>query len=295
MNGRPSVRVLLGALTAALLIASCQGIPVDPTTTPEPTAPAGVAARLVVHFIDVGQGDATLITASTGERLLIDGGRSRSLIRERLRTLGVANLDAVVATHADADHLAGLLEVLDMYRVKRIYYHAELRTTVTYHNFVRAAQAERAQIIDPRRGDQILLGDLALAVLNPAPTLRGESNADSIVLKLSCGAVDILLLADAEAPSEQDMLAAGVVGDVEVLKVGHHGSKTGTTQPFLAAATPEHAVISAGVGNSYGHPHHDVMQALQRIGAAIVMTDTDRSTDETVRLESDCVSYSLSR
>jgi beta-lactamase superfamily II metal-dependent hydrolase len=250
---------------------------------------------LVVHFIDVGQGDATLITASTGERLLIDGGRSRSLIRERLRALGVTHLDAVVVTHADADHLAGLLEVLDLYQVKRIYYHTERRTTVTYHSFVRAAQAERAQIIDPRRGDQILLGDLVLAVLNPAPTLRGESNADSVVLRLSCGAVDVLLMADAEAPSEQDMLAAGVIGDVEVLKVGHHGSRTGTTQPFLAATTPEHAVISAGVGNSYGHPHPEAVQALQRVGAAIVMTDTDRSTDETVRLESDCVTYSLSR
>jgi len=170
---------------------------------------------LVVHFIDVGQGDATLITAPTGERLLIDGGRSRPLIRERLRSLGVTELNAVIATHADADHLAGLLEVLDLYQVKRIYYHAERRTTATYHNFVRAARAERAQIIDPRRGDQILLGNLVLAVLNPGAILRGDSNADSIVVRLSCGAVDVLLMADAEAPSEQDMLAAGVIEELQ--------------------------------------------------------------------------------
>jgi len=137
MSCEISRTVILGTVAVTLVTAACHFAPAQPTA-----APMVRPARLVVHFIDVGQGDATLITASSGERLLIDGGRSRPLVRERLRALGVTDLDAVVATHADADHLAGLLEVLDLYQVKRIYYHAELRTTATYHSFVRAAQAE---------------------------------------------------------------------------------------------------------------------------------------------------------
>lgn len=253
---------------------------------------SATATGFEVLFLDVGQGDAILVTVGN-ERLLIDGGRSAPLVLQRLKARGVNDLDAILATHPDADHIGGLAGVLTEFTVERIYLNGGSSASATYTDFVAAVNREGAQVVTPRRGQGIPLGGLQLPVLHPGPVLSSEANDNSLVLRLTCGGVDVLFAGDAGAEAEQAMLATGVLTDVEVLKVGHHGSATSSTQAFLQAVRPEVAVISAGLTNQYGHPHASVISRLAAIGATLVSTDTGAG-DDTVRMTSDCVTYSFS-
>jgi beta-lactamase superfamily II metal-dependent hydrolase len=246
-----------------------------------------------IHFIDVEQGDATLIVASTGETLLVDGGRSKDRIRDRLERLGIEDLDAIAMTHPDADHIAGLVEALELYRIERVYLNGGETDTKTYENLVSGIEGEGAQVSTFSRGDVIPLGDLNIQVLHPGE-LTGDSNIDSMVLLVSCGQVEVLLMADAEAESEEEMVQAGVLSDVDVLKVGHHGSNTSSIQAFLDLVKPEVGVISAGLENSYGHPHQEVVDRLEASSVEIIVTDTSEA-DDTVTLETDCQDYGFER
>ncbi|MDZ7727422.1 MAG: MBL fold metallo-hydrolase [Dehalococcoidia bacterium] len=192
-----------------MLGAACGG-----SDSPEP------AGELTIAFLDVAQGDATLITVD-GQRLLVDGGRSTDRIEERLTALGVEDIDAVVSTHPDADHIAGLAHVLKRYEVEDIYLGGGTSESETFDEWMALVQDEGADIVTARRGDTIPLGGLELNVLHPTG-ITGDSNADSVVLELACGAVDVLLMGDATSESERSMLDAGVIRDTDVLKVGHH-------------------------------------------------------------------------
>lgn len=272
----------------------------SPTSTltpiPTPTAPlppTPPSQSFSVSFIDVGQGDATLITVA-GERMLIDGGRSTTLVSQRLQALGVTGVDVIVATHPDADHVAGLTNVLATYAVERIYVNGNASSTQTYAGFLAAAAAEPgATLTTASRGISIPLGGLSLDVLHPG-TLSGDTNEDSIVIRLTCGTVSVLLTGDAEAASEGAMSAAGVLTDVDVLRVGHHGSRTSSSAAFLAAVRPEVAIISAGRTNQYGHPHPEVIERLTAAGATILRTDTT-DADDTLTMTSDCQTYAFDR
>ncbi|MDZ7728597.1 MAG: MBL fold metallo-hydrolase [Dehalococcoidia bacterium] len=170
--------------------------------------------------------------------------------------MGVEDIDAVVSTHPDADHIAGLLYVLERYEVEDIYLGGGTSGSETFDEWMTLVQDEGADIVTARRGDTIPLGGLELNVLHPTG-ITGDSNADSVVLQLACGGVEVLLMGDATSESERSMLDAGVIRDTDVLKVGHHGSETSTNPEFLEAAAPEFAVISAGRDSQYGHPHEE--------------------------------------
>jgi len=203
--------------------------------------------------------------------------------------MGVTDLDSILATHADADHIGGLVEVLAGYDVEYTYVNGETRNISTYNLFAGLAQAEEAEVAVLSRGDTVPVGSLELAVLHPL-ALSGDSNADSIVLQLTCRDVHIVFTGDATADSEQAMLAADFLEDIDVLKVGHHGSRSSTTTAFLAVTRPELALISAGRASQYGHPHTEVLARLEDIGAEVWLTDTGDGND-TVRLTSDCTTY----
>ena len=196
-----------------------------------------------------------------------------------------------MATHADADHLAGLLAVLEDYPIERIFWNGANRDSQTFQGFIALSQAEGAEIVVPRRGDVIALGTLEITVLHPG-SLSGDSNVDSIVVRVQCGNVAVMLTGDAEVPSEASMLAAGVLEDIDVLKVGHHGSQTSTSQAFLDAVRPEWGVISAGVENQYGHPHAEVVGRLLDAGVGLIATDVTDG-DDTMTLTTDCESYAI--
>jgi beta-lactamase superfamily II metal-dependent hydrolase len=262
---------------------------VGPGPTPQPTgspSPTGFS----VHFIDVGQGDAILVE-SGDEDILVDGGRSGTAVLSYLTAQGVPDIDLMVATHPDADHIGGLDDVLAQYDVGEIWTNGASATSQTYQGFAAAVAAEGAVERQIRRGYSTQFGGVTLTALHPTDPLTGDSNTNSIVLRLSCGSVNVLLTGDANASSEASMLADPSVDlDADVLKVGHHGSSTSTTNAFLDAVSPKDAVISVGAGNSYGHPAQDTLNRLAAHGVKVYRTDLNG----TVVLTSDCNTYSIS-
>ena len=252
------------------------------------------AAQLRVDFIDVGQGDATLIEAGD-TAILVDGGdgsvEAQESLEDFLQAWHIQDIDLMVATHPHADHIGGLIDVLALYDVREIWTNGDTSGSQTYGDFALAVaqeQAAGATLREVTRGYTAEFDGLNISVFHP-PALTGDTNEDSLVLRLTCGMVDILLVGDATTDSEASMLAAGLALDSDVLKVGHHGSSTSTSAPFLATVTPEDAVISVGAGNTYGHPAQDTLDRLAAVGATVYRTDQNG----TVVLTSDCNTYSI--
>jgi competence protein ComEC len=242
-----------------------------------------------VHFIDVGQGDAILIDKGDTD-ILVDGAPTSANVLAYLQGQGVDDIDLLVATHPHADHIGGLADVLAQYQVSEIWVNGDTATTQTYQSFAAAVAAEGATVREVTRGYTTQMDGLGLAVLDPTSQRTGDPNEDSVVFRLTCGEVSVLLTGDATSDSEASMLAAGLALDSDVLKVGHHGSSTSTSASFLAAVTPEDAVISVGAGNTYGHPAQETLDRLAATGATVYRTDLNG----TVVLMSDCSTYSIS-
>jgi len=263
----------------------------QPTPTPTPTPNSSIGG-FSIYFIDVGQGDATLIVSNDGHSLLVDGGRSKTRIRDRLSALGIQDIDAIAATHPDADHIAGLTEVLAMYKVENVYLNGGQSSTATHADFLDAVEQEGAIVSTLQMNDTFHLGDMVIKVLHPYQ-LTGDSNVDSLVLQLGCGDVQVLLTGDSEIESEQSMLSENVLQDIDLLKVGHHGSRSSTSQAFLDVIQPEVGVISAGFDSQYGHPHVEVVNRLNLEGVQIFETDTTEAYDDTLKMTSDCQTYEI--
>jgi competence protein ComEC len=262
------------------------GAAISPTATPSPTP---TIEPLTMHFIDVGQGDAILIDKGETD-ILVDGGPTSASVLLYLQSQGIADIDLLVATHPHADHIGGLPDVLAQYPVNEIWVSGDTATSQTYQNFATAVAAEGATLREVERGYTAQMEELGLAVFNPTFELTGDPNEDSVVFRLTCGGVSVLLLGDATSDSEASMLTAGLALDSDVLKVGHHGSSTSTGAAFLGAVTPKDAVISVGAGNTYGHPTQATLDRLAAAGATIYRTDQNG----TVVLTSDCSTYSIS-
>jgi len=234
---------------------------------------------LRVSFLDVGQGDAIFIEGPTGIEMLIDGGKDRSVLRELPRVMGPLDrsIDIVVATHPDADHIDGLPGVLSRYSVGYFFDQEKAGTTSTYEHLEAAVDRERG--VEEgllRSGVRMHLGGGAYAdILHPeenAEALR-ETNDASVSMRLVYGETEFMLTGDAPAWVEDRIVKR--YGDSlksDVLKAGHHGSKTSTSPLFLAAVDPEIVVVSAGKDNSYGHPNEDVVSRILASGAFLVST-----------------------
>ena len=175
------------------------------------------------------------------------------LIYAWLQQHGLSYLDVIVATHVDADHIGGLSGALNYASVGTAYCPETTGTTETFQSFVKYLAQRGKQITVPTAGESFALGGAQVQILGPLHRAE-DSNDNSIVLKVSFGATSFLFTGDAERAEEQDLLNAGVSLQSTVLKVGHHGSDTSTSYPFLRAVAPQYAVISVGAGNSYGHP-----------------------------------------
>ncbi len=243
---------------------------------------------LTVQFLDVGQGDSILVTTPDNYEMLIDGGRDSSVLRMlgKERSFFDRNIDVVVATHPDLDHVGGLVDVLRRYDVGTILMTENEQDTPASAAFSAAAAAENAARINPDAGQQFMLGEnVSISVLSPTGDERlWESNTASIVLKVTYGETSFMLTGDAPSEIENYIVETyGTFLDSDVLKLGHHGSKTSTSELFLDAVSPSYAVVSAAVGNSYGHPHQEVMQ---RVFARNIQS-FHTGTDGTVTFSSD--------
>lgn len=228
---------------------------------------------LTVTWLDVGQGDAAVIQCG-GQTMLIDGGKPEksSYIYAWLQQHGLSYLDVIVATHVDADHIGGLSGALNYASVGTAYCPVTTGTTETFQSFVKYLAQRGKQITVPTAGETFALGGAQVQILGPLHSAE-DSNDNSIVLKVSFGATSFLFTGDAERAEEQDLLNAGVNLQSTVLKVGHHGSDTSTSYPFLRAVAPQYAVISVGTGNSYGHPTEAVLSRLRDAGVTTFRTD----------------------
>jgi beta-lactamase superfamily II metal-dependent hydrolase len=256
---------------APVIPPTTQPAPIIPPTTPTPVLPN---SELKVYFVDVGQGDSILIDSGDTE-VLVDGGDKAPGAVSFLKNRVDGALEVMVATHPHADHIGGLNAVLADFKVDDIWLNGDTSSSATYSEFMSAVNAEGAAIHTAKRGDTIRAGDLSLDVLNPSEPFLDSTNNRSIVLLLHYGDIDFLFTGDAEREAETSMLTAGLIPDVEVLKVGHHGSRTASSRQFLEACQPEVAIYMAGKGNSFGHPHQETITALTDIGAKIYGTDVN--------------------
>lgn len=275
-------RLLLFTGTGALMCALLFGIFVATF--------ASTRDRLIVTMFDVGQGDAILIRTPYQQNIVIDGGPDGRISEKLSGRLPFFDrtLDLVVLTHPHADHVTGLVDLLDRYRVRKIVIGPASHTTAEYRTFLETVFSHRIPLETVGGGDVFRFGsDCALAILAPGDmpiaTSRttGEReqereqdlNDSSIVATLTFNTNEFLLMGDAGRRIEQELLARGAIDDIDVLKVGHHGSKGASTDEFLAVARPEIAIISSGRGNSYGHPHRAALERLKAARAAIWRTD----------------------
>jgi competence protein ComEC len=226
-----------------------------------------VAADLetvTVYFIDVGQGGSIFIDTS-GLDVLIDGGprTAGNMVVNFLQDLNITEIHLMVATHMDADHIGGLTAVLSStIQIEEVLINNQTGTTVTYNDFITLANTHN--VTAAQRGNTYLLtANANLTVLNPVQPLEfNEQNLNSVVMRLQVGGSSFLLMGDAEEVTEESILQSGIEVDGDVLKVGHHGSRTATTDAFLTAVSPSIAIISAGIDNPYGHPHQETLDKL---------------------------------
>ena len=249
---------------------------------------------LEVHMLNVGQGDAVLIELPDGFQLLVDGWPDDSVLSELSEVMGPfgRTIDLVIATHADADHIGGLPDVLARYDVEAVVDTGGLKDTALFNAWADAVVAEGADVVLADRVQEIPLSDTAsLMLLWPQESVTGRTLTDpneySVVAELRYGAFSMLLTGDIERWAEQRIVQSRVLTDVDVLKVPHHGSKTSTTEALLAATTPELATISVGAENRYGHPTDLVLDRLAQHGIETLRTDTSGR----ITLQSDGTSY----
>ena len=234
-------------------------------------------ADVLVHYIDVGQGDSMLIQAGDAN-ILIDAGENDKAeeVVSYLHSVGVKTLDMVVGTHPHSDHIGGLDVVIDTFDVKQVVMgdvpKSILPTTRIYTDVLQAAKNKGLTVNLAYAGDSYEIGGGTLSVLGPVETYYDLNNT-SLVMKFTYGDVSFLFTGDQEADAEKELVASGTDVSATVLKVGHHGSSTSSSEEFLDAVGAECYVTEVGAGNSYNHPHAETREKLEKTGKPVYRTD----------------------
>ena len=230
-------------------------------------------------MLDVGQGDALFIESPTGTQILFDAGPPRSVLGPLSRVMSPfdRSIDAVVITNPDADHIGGAVEILNNYKVGAIFEPGTLNSSTVYQNLKKEIKNENIPHLLARRGMHLDLGGGAVIdILFPDRDVSlWTTNDGSIVAKLSYGETSVMLTGDSTTKTEEIILKNNLPTSLEsdILKVGHHGSRTSTSSNFVKALSPNYALISDGKGNSYGHPHPEVLNTLEKMGSQVLRTD----------------------
>lgn len=247
--------------------------PIDPQTPPDNNPSTD---RLIVSYIDVGQGDSILIQTPQGKNILIDAGTSTygPIIAQFLRNKGISKIDALIATHPHADHIGGMSHIIQNFEIASIYMPKASTTTQTFENLLLTIQTKGLKINSARAGIILSIDSTINAkFIAPISENYNDLNQFSAVLRITYQSTSFLFAGDAGQLSENQMLSSGETLRSDVLKVGHHGSSTSTTQDFLNAVNPTIAIISVGEGNRYGHPTQEVLNRLSKLGTTVYRTD----------------------
>ena len=238
---------------------------------------SGTKTDLVkVKFLNIGQGDAILIETASGRQVLIDGGADKQVLQRLAEELkfGDKKIDIVIASHPDSDHIGGLPYVFQQYQIDAYLDSGVLTDGTAYQAIDNHINQNQTPHFYAVRGTQIILDtDVVLTVLSPATTLSNfDTNTQSIILRLDYGSSSVLFTGDAPQVIEEYLVKNNFNLSADILKVGHHGSKTSTADNFVQAVAPQYAAISVGK-NSYGHPAPEVLETLQKNSVQILRTD----------------------
>jgi len=236
---------------------------------------------LHVFFLNVGQGDAILVRTPLGKNILVDAGPGNAVLKELKASLPYFDnkIDTAVLTHADRDHIEGFLSVIDRFEINKVYVSGVFKKDFLSEKFLKKVRAKNIPLFiadsssdtEPENG---LLMDFIFP-LKKSLTVSSSVNSSSIVLKIIYGETKILLTGDSDISAEKQILAQNVDLKSDILKIGHHGSKTSSSEEFLQAASPKLSVIPVGKGNDYGHPHKETIERLQKINSQIIRTDIE--------------------
>lgn len=234
--------------------------------------------KMLVEFIDVGQGDCTLVTTSDAT-ILIDGGEageSQGLINY-LKNKEIQQIDCCIATHPHSDHIGSLSYIFEEFDVLNVIMpdipNSLIPTTATYERFLTSISENVSNVIPADAGDTYSYGEMTVEIFGPVKDYDDLNNM-SVVCRINYGDTSVMLTGDAEAAAESDILSQKKFGcDADILKVGHHGSKTSNSESWLKAVNPQFAVISCGIDNDYGHPHKQVTKRLDKMGIDYYRTD----------------------
>jgi competence protein ComEC len=232
------------------------------------------ANNLIVHYLDVGQGDSEILQCG-GQTMLIDAGTndSTSTLIKDIKDLGITLFDIIVATHPHEDHIGGMDAVINQFDIGTVYMPDVTTNTATFNDVLKALQKKNLTPVHPASGTVFSLGNAQCTMLAPNGVAYQDMNNYSIVIRVVFGSNSFLFTGDAETQSETEMLAKGYNLQADVLKVGHHGSDSSSSPAFLAAVDPKYAVIEVGAGNDYGHPHAVTLQKLAAAGVHVYRTD----------------------
>ncbi len=255
---------------------------------------------LEVIFFNLGQGDAIFIETPKNHQILIDGGPTSAILEKLAKEMPFwdRTLDLVILTHPEKDHLAGLIEVLKRYKIDFILWTGVVRDTFEWREWQKLIDAQRkkgAELIVARAGQRISASKMVLDLFHPLENLAGQplkdSNNTSLVAKLIYGQNSFLFTGDIYQSEEEKLIKAGFDIDSDLLKVAHHGSKTSSSEEFVAKVSPEIAVIQVGKDNKYGHPHSEVLETLAKYGIKILRTDQHGD----IKIISDGISLKINR
>lgn len=219
---------------------------------------------LRIHFVDVGQADAIIIQTPDNKNMLIDAGETKdNEVIDYINMLGIDEFEIVVATHPHSDHISEMKKVINDYEINRFYMPSVVHTSKTYEKMIDALYDKNINVNEAKQGISDILGeDVKIDFLAPNKDYGDDLNNWSAVVMLTYGDNKFLFTGDAEEESEKEILSNYSDISADVLKIGHHGSSTSTSNNFLYAVNPKIAVISCGENNSYGHPHKETIQKL---------------------------------
>lgn len=234
---------------------------------------ATVSGVMEVHYIDVGQGDCTLVRCGNAA-LLIDGGNNYkgTQIQLYLNKQGINKLDYVIATHPDSDHIGGLDVIVYKYDCDTIIMPDMEKDSNSYRDLIAAMDSKLYKTTFPEIGKEYSLGEASFTIISPVREYE-DANNSSVGILLKHGENKFLFTGDAESAAEKDIAAGNINIDCDVYKVGHHGSSSSSSKELLNAASPAYAVISCGKDNGYGHPHDSVLKELEYRGIKVFRTD----------------------
>lgn len=259
--------LLLAAVAAAIFFTAA-----NRASDASPEDSVGALPSIAVHFVDVGQGDCAVIETPDGN-LLIDAGtkQSEAAIKRCIDDLGITTFAYAIFTHPHADHIGSAAAIVEAYTIDSVVMPNAVSTSKTFEKLVTAIEEKDCRVIEGKAGRRLTLGGLTIDLLAPVKAYDDLNNM-SVVAMLTYGDGTFLFTGDAEALSETDMLENGVP-TCDVLKVGHHGSSTSSSEAFIEAVSPQIAVISVGDGNSYGHPHASTLERLETHHVQVLRTD----------------------